>query len=40
MSRSKQILDTYQAPEIDIAIDDELRAFIEKKKEALPDSDY
>ena len=38
--RAKQMLDAYQAPEIDIAIDDELRAFIEKRKEALPDSDY
>ena len=38
--RAKQMLDAYQAPEIDIAIDDELRAFIEKRKQALPDSDY
>ncbi len=38
--RAKQMLDAYQAPEIDVAIDDELRAFIEKRKEALPDSDY
>ena len=38
--RAKQMLDAYQAPEIDIAIDDELRAFIEKRKEALPNSDY
>ena len=38
--RAKQMLDAYQTPEIDIAIDDELRAFIEKRKEALPDSDY
>ena len=38
--RAKQMLDAYQAPEIDIAIDDELRAFIRKRKEALPDSDY
>ena len=38
--RAKQMLDAYQAPEIDIAIDDKLRAFIKKRKEALPDSDY
>ncbi len=38
--RAKQMLDAYQAPEIDIAIDDELRAFIKKRKKALPDSDY
>ena len=38
--RAKQLLDAYEAPEIDMAIDDELRAFIEKRKEALPDSDY
>ena len=39
-SRAKQMLDTYQEPEIDMAINDELRAFIEKRKETLPDSDY
>ena len=38
--RAKQMLDAYRAPEIDIAIDDELRAFIKKRKKALPDSDY
>ena len=38
--RAKQMLDAYQAPEIDIAIDNELRAFIKKRKKALPDSDY
>ena len=38
--RAKQMLDTYQEPEIDMAINDELRAFIETRKETLPDSDY
>ena len=39
-ARAKQMLDTYQEPEIDMAINDELRAFIETRKETLPDSDY
>jgi trimethylamine:corrinoid methyltransferase-like protein len=34
------MLETYNAPDIDLSIDEALRAFIEQRKEALPDSDY
>ena len=39
-SKAKQMLESYQAPEIDKTIDDELRAFIDRRKNILPDSDY
>ncbi len=39
-SRAKQMLHAYQAPELDEEIDEKLRAFIDKRKESLPDSEY
>jgi len=36
----KQMLATYEAPSIDPSIDENLRAFVAKKKEALPDIWY
>ncbi len=38
--RAKQMLDSYQPPEIDEATNDKLRAFIDKRKTELPNSDY
>ena len=37
---AKDMLDKYQAPDLDPAIDGALRAFIEQRKQELPDSDY
>ena len=34
------MLDAYQAPEIDKATDEALRAFIAKRVEELPDSEF
>jgi trimethylamine--corrinoid protein Co-methyltransferase len=34
------MLAAYKAPEIDPAIDEALRAFIDKRMEELPDTDY
>ncbi len=39
-NKARQILETYKAPDIDLSIDEALRAFIEQRKEALPNSDY
>jgi trimethylamine--corrinoid protein Co-methyltransferase len=39
-TKARQMLETYNAPNIDLSIDEALRAFIEQRKEALPDSDY
>ena len=38
--RWNQMLDAYQAPPIDPAIDDALREFIDKKKQSMPDEWY
>jgi trimethylamine:corrinoid methyltransferase-like protein len=34
------MLATYSAPDLDPAIDEKLRAFIDKRMEDLPDSEY
>jgi trimethylamine:corrinoid methyltransferase-like protein len=34
------MLEAYQAPEIDPAIDEALRAFVDQRMAELPDSDY
>ena len=39
-NKAKQMLEAYQAPDIDPSIDAALRAFIEHRKQVLPDSDY
>ena len=39
-ARAAQMLASYEAPDIDQAKDDELRAFIAKRMEELPDSDF
>ena len=36
----KQMLEAYQAPEIDPAIDEALKAFMEKRRASMPDMDY
>ncbi len=36
----KQMLESYEAPPIDDAVDEELREWIERKKASFPDSDY
>ena len=36
----KQMLENYEAPPIDDAMDEELREWIERKKASFPDSDY
>jgi len=38
--RATDMLASYEAPEIDPAIDEALRAFIAKRMEDLPDSEY
>ena len=38
--RAGEMLAAYEAPEIDPAIDEALRAFIDKRMEELPDTDY
>ena len=38
--RARQMLDAYEAPEIDPATDEALRAFIAKRTEELPDSEF
>ena len=38
--RARQMLDSYEAPAIDQAKDEELRAFIAKRMEELPDAEY
>ncbi len=38
--RWKSMLEAYQAPEIDIAVDEALLAFMERKKSAMPDKWY
>ena len=39
-NKARQMLEAYQAPDLDTSIDEALRGFIEQRKEALPDSDY
>ena len=39
-NKARQMLEAYQAPDLDTSIDEALRDFIEQRKEALPDSDY
>ena len=39
-SRARDMLEAYQAPEIDPAIDEALRAFVDQRMAELPDSDY
>ena len=36
---AKRLLEGYTTPEIDPSIDEELRSFIEKKKEELPNTE-
>ena len=38
--RVKYLLDNYQKPEMDIGVEDALKSFIKKKKEAEPDKSY
>ena len=38
--RAKEMLAAYEAPHLDEGIDEALQAFIAKRKEALPDSDF
>ena len=38
--RVAEMLAAYEAPELDPAIDEALRAFIAKRMEELPDADY
>ncbi len=38
--RAAEMLDAYEAPPLDQAIDEALRAFIDKRMQDLPDSDY
>lgn len=38
--RAQSMLDTYQAPDIDPSVDEALRAFIDKRKSELPDSQF
>ena len=38
--RARKMLDAYEAPEIDAATDEALRAFIAKRMEELPDAEY
>ena len=38
--RAGEMLAAYEAPAIDPAIDEALRAFIDKRMEELPDTDY
>jgi len=39
-TRASEMLATYSAPDLDPAIDEKLRAFIDKRMEDLPDSEY
>jgi trimethylamine--corrinoid protein Co-methyltransferase len=38
--RVREMLDSYQEPALDPAIDEALRAFIARRMEELPDADY
>ena len=38
--RARKMLDAYEAPEIDEATDEALRAFIARRMEELPDAEY
>ena len=38
--RAKDMLSAYEAPELDPAIDEALRAFIAKRNEELPDTEF
>jgi trimethylamine--corrinoid protein Co-methyltransferase len=39
-ARAKEMLASYEAPHLDEGIDEALQAFIAKRKEALPDSEF
>ena len=39
-ARVRRMLDSYQAPPIDIALKEELEAFVARRKEELPDAWY
>ena len=39
-ARARDMLASYQKPELDVAKDEELRSFIERRKSELPDSDF
>ena len=38
--RKKELLASYQAPELDTEIDNKLQEFIKNKKDSMPDANY
>jgi trimethylamine--corrinoid protein Co-methyltransferase len=39
-ARAREMLASYQAPELDPAIDEALKDYIQSRKNSLPDSEY